>query len=77
MYSQVVNHDSSHVDIVVGSGRAIDDDRASNTITVLSEVVRVVPRSTVLSSLELVRAGLTWGKSALSNTWNTVVGVGA
>lgn len=55
----------------------MDDDWASDTITILDEVVGVIPRRPILSSLPRVGAGLTWGKSALSNTWNTVVGVGA
>ena len=74
-YSQIVHHDSSHVDVVVGSCRAVDDDWATDTIAILDQVMRVIPRGTILSSLPRVCAGLTWGKSALCNTWNTVVGV--
>lgn len=55
----------------------MDDDWASNTIAILGEVVRVIPRRTVLSRLPLVQTGLTWGKSALGNTRDTVVRVGA
>ena len=55
----------------------MDDNWASNTIAILDEVMGVIPRRTVLSCLPRIGTSLTWGKSALGDTWNTVVGVGA
>lgn len=55
----------------------MDDDWTTDTIAILDEVVGVIPRRTILSCLPRVGAGLTWGKSALCHTRNTVVGIGA
>lgn len=46
-----VDHDRTHVQVVVGSGRAVDDDGASATGTVLRESVGVVPTSAVRAGM--------------------------
>jgi hypothetical protein len=73
---QVINHDGAGINIVVGSSRAVDDHGTSDTVTVLSEHVRVVPASSILAGLEGVGTSLTGSDSALSDTWNTVLIVG-
>ena len=73
---QIINHDGTGINIVVGSGRTVDDHGSSDTITVLGENVRVVPAGSVLVGLERVCTGLARGNSAFSDTWNTVLVVG-
>jgi len=63
------------IDIVVGSGGTLNNDRTNETIAVLAREVRVVPRSTVLSSLESVGLLLARCDRALGDTGNTILSV--
>ena len=74
---EIVDHDSAHVDIVVGSCRAVDDHGTTDTITKLGGYVRVVPASSVLIEREGVNASVTWSNGAFTDTWNTVLVVPA
>jgi hypothetical protein len=74
---EVVNHDSTGINVVVCSSRAVNDHRTADTITKLAESVGVVPTGAVLAGLEAVGAGVARGDSTLSDTWNTVLIVGA
>ena len=47
---QITDKYSSQVDIIVGTGRSLDDDGALNTICKLSNEMAVIPRRTVGSS---------------------------
>lgn len=48
----ILHHLGSEVDVVVGGGRSVNNERGNHTVTVLSAEVRVVPGSSVLGSLE-------------------------
>ena len=72
----IIDHDSACINIVVGSGWAMDDHRSANTITVLTVHVGVVPASTILVGLEGVCTGLARSHSTFRDTWNTVLVVG-
>ena len=74
---QIINHDASQIHIVVSSRGSMDDDWASNAITVLGVEMAVVPAGTVGCCLPLIDPGVTWCKCALSHTWNTIVRVRA
>ena len=74
--SQISDHDASHIDIVIGAGRSLDDDGALNTVCVLGDEMAVIPRRTVRGGNPLVDAGVTWCKTTLGHTWNTVLIVG-
>jgi len=63
------------VDIVVGSGGTLNNDRTNETITVLAREVRVVPGSTVLRGLESVGLLLARCNGALGDTGNTILSV--
>ena len=73
----IVDHDRTHVDIVVGSGRAVNDHGSTDTITKLGHDVRVVPASSVLVERERVDTGVTWSNGTFTDTWNTVLVVPA
>ena len=68
----IANRESTKIDIVVRGGRTIDNDRASNTHTVLRRVMTVVPRSTELGGKECVCSGLAGRDRAFGNTTNTI-----
>jgi hypothetical protein len=74
---QVVNQHRASINIVVGGGGAVDDHRATDTITELRQGVGVIPTATVLAHAEGVSASITWSESAFCNAWNTVLIVGA
>jgi hypothetical protein len=44
----IVDHDCAHIIVIVGSSRSMNDHRASDTISVLGEGVRVIPTSAEL-----------------------------
>lgn len=47
LIERLINHDGTHVEVVVGSSRAMNDDGASATGTILGQRVRVVPTCAV------------------------------
>lgn len=61
------------VNIVVGRSRAVENHSSHYTITVLSGEVRVVPRGSELSDLEVVCPGITRSEGTFSNTVDTIV----
>jgi len=69
----VVDCQWAQVNVPVVRGGAVDDQRTSDTVTVLRRVVRVVPCSTELGSLKAVGLGLTGGERALGDTVHTVL----
>jgi len=69
----VVDGHWAQVNVPVVGCRTVDDQRTSDTVTVLSRVVRVVPSGTELSGLEVVCLGLTRGKRALGDTVDTIL----
>lgn len=69
----LVDHDGTHVIVVVSSGRSVNDNRSSNTTTVLRQGVRVVPTGSIRRSEPSVGADAQGSNSALSDTWNTVL----
>jgi hypothetical protein len=73
---QIADHDRSHINIVVGTGRSLDNDGALNAVRELGDEMAVIPRGTVRRGNPLVDAGITWCEAALGNTWNTVLVVG-
>lgn len=54
----VVQHERTEIDVVVGTGRTVDDDRAEDTIPGLETEVRVIPGRSILFSLPLVGRGI-------------------
>ena len=72
-YSQIADHDNSHIDIVIGASRSFDDDGALNTIRELSDEMAVIPGGTVRAGNPLVDTGITWCQTALGNTWNAIL----
>ena len=64
------------INVIIGRSRTMDHNWASDTITVLRAEVRVVPRCAVVGSDEFVDLGITWCKSALSDTVDTVLVIG-
>lgn len=54
---RIVNHDRTHVQVIVRCGRTVDDDWATNTLAVLSEKMAVIPSGTIRGSVELVSLG--------------------
>lgn len=75
-YSQIADHDSSQIDIIIGAGRSLDDNGALNTIRELGNEMAVIPGGTVRAGNPLVDTGITWCQTALGNTWNTILVVG-
>lgn len=73
---EIVDHDSAHIDIVVGSSGAVDDHGTADTITILRKSVGMVPARSVLLGQERVCAGITRSESTLGNAWNTVLVIG-
>ena len=43
----LVDHDSTHVEVIVGSRRTVDNDRTTDTSAVLSDGMGVIPTSTI------------------------------
>ena len=43
----LVNHDCAHIEVVVRSGRSMNDDRATATSTILRQGMGVIPSSSV------------------------------
>ena len=75
---RIINHNGSHVNIVVGSGRSMDDNRTTNTITILSKGVAVIPRSTIGRCEPCVGPGTPVSSNGtFSNAGNTIHIVGA
>ena len=74
---QISNHNASGVNIVVSAGRSLDNDWPLNTVRELSNEMAVIPRGTIGGSNPLVHTGVTWCETALGDTWNTVLVVGA
>jgi len=73
----LVNHDGAHIIIVVCCGRSVDDDGASDTTSILSQGVRVIPTSSISRGVPNVGSGRSWCDSTLSNTGNTILVVRA
>jgi len=46
-FEEIVDHDRAHVDVVIGRGRAMNDDRATDTSTELSQGVAVIPARSI------------------------------
>jgi hypothetical protein len=69
----VSDRERAGIDIVVGSSRALNNDRANNSVTVLAREVRVVPRGAVLGSLEGVGLLLIRGNRALGDSGYTIL----
>jgi hypothetical protein len=65
--------DGADVDVILGLARAIDDHGPEQTTSVLSRVVRVIPRGTVKISDELVSERLAGWDRALADRWDTVL----
>lgn len=73
----IVNHDSSHIIVIVGSRRPMNDHRATDTICILGKGVRVIPTSSVLLEEHGVSTRGTWCDGTLSNTRHTILIVGS
>lgn len=69
----VIEEHHAEIDIVVSSGRAVQDQAAESTLCVLQGEVAVVPGRAVLGDSEVVGLGGTRGDGALSDTWHTIV----
>lgn len=72
----IVNHHGTHVNVIVGSGRSMDDHGTADTVTVLGQRVRVIPASAVLVELHGVGAGRARSNTTLGDTWHAVLVVG-
>lgn len=73
----LVNHDGTHVEIIVFSRGSVNDDRSSDATTILGKSVGVIPTSSIGRCVELVGSACTWSDSTLSDTRNTILIVGA
>jgi hypothetical protein len=47
IYSQIADQDTSQIDVVIGTGRSLDDNGALNTVRELSNEMAVIPGGTV------------------------------
>jgi hypothetical protein len=73
---QIFNHNRTHINIIVGCGRTVNDDGSTNTIGVLSAVMAVVPACSILSCSPSVCLGLSRSKWALGDTCHSVCEAG-
>lgn len=73
----LIDHDGTQVEVIVRSSRPMNNDGSSNTTAILSQGVRVIPSGAVGRRMPLVDSGSAWRNAALSDTWNTVLIVGA
>ena len=76
-YSQIADQDTSHIHVIIGAGRSLDDNGALNTIRELGNEMTVIPGGAVGTGNPLVDTGITWCQTAFGNTWNTILVVGA
>jgi hypothetical protein len=61
------------VDVVVGGGRAFDDQCAEHAVAVLVGEVAMVPGRSVLSDVEAVCFHVSWGNGALGDPVGAVL----
>lgn len=69
----VVNHHSTHVIVVVGGRRSMNEHRATDTVSILGEGVRVIPTSAKLLEVHGVGTGAAWCDGTLGDTGNTIL----
>lgn len=72
----IIDHDGAHVNVIVCSGRSMDDHRSPNAVAILCHGVRVIPARSVLVQLHRVATGRARSNTALGDAWNTVLVVG-
>ena len=75
-YLQIADQDTSQINVVVGTGRSLDDNGALNTVRELSNEMAVIPGGTIRAGNPLVDTGITWCQTALGNTRNTILVIG-
>lgn len=73
----LINHDSTKIQVVVRCSRSVDNDRTTNTSTVLRQQMAVVPSGTIGGCNPCVGSALTRSDTTFGDTWNTILVVGA
>lgn len=71
----VVECYATQINIIIGSGRAVDNDCAKDSIGILGRVMTMIPEGAVLCSLECIQPGLTRSERTFSHTTCAVHGV--
>lgn len=73
----IIDHDCAHIIVIVGGGRSMNDHRASDTISVLGEGVRVIPTSTELLEEHGISTGGARCDGTFGDTGYTILVVGS
>jgi hypothetical protein len=68
----ILKHDRRDLKIIIGRSRAMYDDRANYTVTVLTREMRMIPRCAILGGTKDIIFRLTRSKWAFCGTWCAV-----